>query len=677
MNLINVENITKSYTERKLFDKASFYLQEGEKVGVIGINGTGKSTLLKIIAGMETPEEGTVTKANHVVVRYLPQNPVFDGKKTVIDTVLTASIQNFVGSNAEDEKNEGLPAKMFLQDQHWTLESDAKAMMTRLGIRDFEQKTGELSGGQKKRLALVAALLVPCDVLILDEPTNHLDSAMADWLEDFLKKWRGALVMITHDRYFLDSVCNRIVEVDKGAIYSYDTNYSGYLELRAQREDMTQASERKRQTVLKKELEWVRRGARARTTKQKGRLQRYEELKNQAAPEKDGAVEMSSVYARMGKTTIELEGISKSYDDKVLLQDFSYIFLKGDRVGFIGANGSGKTTLMKMIAGRLEPDAGSITVGQTIKIGYYTQEIETDKNAGIAYMNPEERVIDYIKNTAEYVRTTDGLVSASNMLERFLFPSSQQYSPIGKLSGGEKRRLNLLRVLMEAPNVLILDEPTNDLDTRTLAILEDYLDSYEGIVITVSHDRYFLDRVVRRIFAFEENGKIAQYEGGYTDYVNRLAAEGRTPGGDLNSQTGAGVKTGFGISRGKTSAEQQETEIAQNGRNGVASSGKANGIDAGGTVFAGKQDSMFTWKHERKLKFTYKEQKEYETIEDDIAALEEKLEKLDSDMMANATNSAKLGELIKEKEAAEQQLEAKMERWEYLEELAAKIEAQN
>lgn len=676
MNLINVENITKSYTERKLFDKASFYLQEREKVGVIGINGTGKSTLLKMIAGLETPEEGTVTKANHVVVRYLPQNPVFDGEKTVIDTVLTASIQNFVGSNAGDEKNEGLPAKTFLQEQHWTLESDAKAMMTRLGIRDFEQKTGELSGGQKKRLALVAALLVPCDVLILDEPTNHLDSAMADWLEDFLKKWRGALVMITHDRYFLDSVCNRIVEVDKGDIYSYDTNYSGYLELRVQREDMTQASERKRQTILKKELEWVRRGARARTTKQKGRLQRYEELKNQAAPETDGAVEMSSVYARMGKTTIELEGISKSYDDKILLQDFSYIFLKGDRVGFIGANGSGKTTLMKMIAGRLEPDAGSITVGQTIKIGYYTQEIEIDKNAGIAYMNPEERVIDYIKNTAEYVRTTDGLVSASNMLERFLFPSSQQYSPIGKLSGGEKRRLNLLRVLMEAPNVLILDEPTNDLDTRTLAILEDYLDSYEGIVITVSHDRYFLDRVVRRIFAFEENGKIAQYEGGYTDYVNRLAAEGRTPGGDLNSQTGAGVKTGLGISRGQAFAEQQETGIAQNEINGVARSGEVNGIDAGGTAFAGKQDSMFTWKHEKKLKFTYKEQKEYETIEDDIAALEEKLEKLDADMMTNATNSAKLGELIKEKEAAEQQLEEKMERWEYLEELAAKIEAQ-
>lgn len=491
MNIINVENITKSFTERKLFDKASFYLQEGEKVGVIGINGTGKSTLLKILAGLEEPDEGTVTRANHIVVRYLPQNPVFDPEMSVIDSVLAGCVQNFVGSISQENQNAGNVAKNLQIDRNWSLESDAKSMMTRLGIYDFGQKTGELSGGQRKRLALVAALLVPCDVLILDEPTNHLDSAMADWLEGYLKKWRGALVMITHDRYFLDSVCNRIAEVDKGAIYSYDTNYSGYLERKAEREDIAQASERKRQTILRKELEWVKRGARARTTKQKGRLQRYEDLKNQSAPEVDGKVEMSSVYARMGKTTVELSGICKQYGDKVLIKDFSYIFLKGDRVGFVGANGSGKTTLMKMIAGRIQPDFGTITIGQTIKLGYYTQEIENDKEAGIAYMNPTEKVIDYIKNTAEYVRTTDGLVSASSMLERFLFPSSQQYSPIGKLSGGEKRRLNLLRVLMEAPNVLILDEPTNDLDTRTLAILEDYLDSYEGIVIVVSHDRYF------------------------------------------------------------------------------------------------------------------------------------------------------------------------------------------
>lgn len=627
MNIINIENITKSYTERKLFDKASFYLQEGEKVGVIGINGTGKSTLLKIIAGLETPEEGTVTKANHVVVQYLPQNPVFDPEMSVLDSVLTQC--------------EGA--------EHWNLESDAKSMMTRLGIYDFSRKTGELSGGQKKRLALVAALLVPCDVLVLDEPTNHLDAAMADWLEDFLKKWRGALIMITHDRYFLDSVCNRIVEVDKGAIYSYDTNYSGYLERKAEREDIAQASERKRQNILRKELEWVRRGARARTTKQKGRLQRYEELKNQSAPEADGRVEISSVYARMGKTTVELEHLCKQYGDKVLIRDFSYIFLKGDRIGFVGANGSGKTTLMKLIAGRLEPDAGTVTIGQTIKIGYYTQEIETGKEAGIAYMDPEEKVIDYIKDTAEYVRTTEGLVSASNMLERFLFPSSQQYSPIGKLSGGERRRLNLLRVLMEAPNVLILDEPTNDLDTRTLAILEDYLDSYEGIVIAVSHDRYFLDRVVRRIFAFEGDGAIRQYEGGYTDYVNRLAEEGRKPGenpGDLPTESG----------KGKT--------------DGTDRTGKNEGVGFSET------NSTATWKHEKKLKFSYKEQKEYETIEDDIAALEERITALDEQMAANATNSVKLGELMQQKEEAEQQLEEKMERWEYLEELAARIAEQ-
>lgn len=642
MNIINVENITKSYTERELFHKASFYLQEGEKVGVIGINGTGKSTLLKIIAGLEQPEEGTVTRGNRIVVRYLPQNPVFDSEKTVLESVLLS---------AEEYSGAG---------ELWNLESDAKAMLTRLGIMDFNQKTGELSGGQRKRLALVAAVLVPCDVLVLDEPTNHLDSAMADWLENFLKKWRGSLIMVTHDRYFLDSVCNRIVEVDKGSIYSYDTNYSGYLERKAEREEMQQASERKRQNILRKELEWIRRGARARTTKQKGRIQRYEELKNQSAPETDGAVELSSVTSRMGRTTIELEHIGKGYDGKKLIEDFSYIFLKRDRIGFIGPNGSGKTTLMKIIDGRLAPDSGKVTVGQTIKIGYYTQEIEQEDKAGNAgnagnaynarnaynaYMNPEEKVIDYIKNTAEYVRTTEGLVSASAMLERFLFPASQQYSPIGKLSGGEKRRLNLLRVLMEAPNVLILDEPTNDLDTRTLTILEDYLDSYDGIVITVSHDRYFLDRIVERIFAFEGDGKIRQYEGGYTDYVNRLAEEGRTPQETMAEASG----TGKNISSGNTPTASAEGE---------------------------KKDSAATWKHEKKLKFSYKEQKEYETIEDDIAALEEKLEKIDAEMVANATNSVKLGQLLAEKEQTEQLLEEKMERWEYLEELAAQIAAE-
>ncbi len=613
MNLINIENVTKAYTERKLLDGASFSLQDGEKVGVIGINGTGKSTLLKIIAGIEEPDEGSVVRANHIVVRYLPQNPVFDGNMTILEAVLS-------GADVSDS---------------WTVESDAKSLLTKLGITDFTQKVGELSGGQRKRLALVAAVVVPCDVLILDEPTNHLDSAMSDWLEDFLKKWRGALVMVTHDRYFLDAVCSRIVEVDKGAVYSYDTNYSGYLERKAAREESAEASERKRQSILRKEIEWMKRGARARSTKQKGRIKRFEEMQGEMAPQQDGQVEIGSVSTRMGRTTVELEHISKSYGERVLIRDFSYIFLKADRIGFIGPNGSGKTTLMKMIDGRVVPDAGTITIGQTIKIGYYTQEIENSKDAGIAYMDPEEKVIDYIRNTAEYVRTTEGLVSATMMLERFLFPSSQQYSPIGKLSGGEKRRLNLLRVLMEAPNVLILDEPTNDLDIKTLTILEDYLDSYDGIVIAVSHDRYFLDRVVRRIFAFEGDGEIRQYEGGYTDYRNRLEEEGRQMPGMSQS---AAAETGTQTS----------------------------------TV----PDSKATWTSGKKLKFSYKEQREYETIEDDIAALEQKVEDLDNEMAANATNAAKLRELMEEKEQTEAALEEKMERWEYLEELAAKIAGQ-
>lgn len=613
MNLINIENVTKAYTERKLLDGASFSLQDGEKVGVIGINGTGKSTLLKIIAGIEEPDEGSVVRANHIVVRYLPQNPVFDGNMTILEAVLS-------GADVSDS---------------WTVESDAKSLLTKLGITDFTQKVGELSGGQRKRLALVAAVVVPCDVLILDEPTNHLDSAMSDWLEDFLKKWRGALVMVTHDRYFLDAVCSRIVEVDKGAVYSYDTNYSGYLERKAAREESAEASERKRQSILRKEIEWMKRGARARSTKQKGRIKRFEEMQGETAPQQDGQVEIGSVSTRMGRTTVELEHISKSYGERVLIRDFSYIFLKADRIGFIGPNGSGKTTLMKMIDGRVVPDAGTITVGQTIKIGYYTQEIENSKDAGIAYMDPEEKVIDYIRNTAEYVRTTEGLVSATMMLERFLFPSSQQYSSIGKLSGGEKRRLNLLRVLMEAPNVLILDEPTNDLDIKTLTILEDYLDSYDGIVIAVSHDRYFLDRVVRRIFAFEGDGEIRQYEGGYTDYRNRLEEEGRQMPGMSQS---AAAETGT------------QTNTAP--------------------------DSKATWTSGKKLKFSYKEQREYETIEDDIAALEQKVEDLDNEMAANATNAAKLRELMEEKEQTEAALEEKMERWEYLEELAAKIAGQ-
>lgn len=623
MNLINVENITKTYTERKLFEHASFSLQEGEKVGVIGINGTGKTTLLKMLAGQEEPDEGTITTANHVVIRYLPQHPEFDPAMSSLECVLEG--------NGTDENR-------------WTIESDAKAMMTRLGIKDFNQPAGQLSGGERKRLALISVLLSPADILLLDEPTNHLDNDMADWLEDYLKKWRGALIMVTHDRYFLDSVTNRIVEIDKGSIYSYQTNYSGFLELKAQREEMEAASERKRQSILRVELEWIRRGARARSTKQKAHIQRYEELRDRQAPVQDAKVELSSISTRLGKTTVELEHICKRYGERTLIDDFTYIFLKGDRVGIIGPNGCGKSTLMKIIAGLIPPDFGQVIVGQTVKMGYYAQEIASQKpedeskenEIDFSYMNPEQRVIDYVKDTAEYIRTADGMISASAMLERFLFPPEKQYSPIGKLSGGEKKRLNLLRVLASSPNFLILDEPTNNLDIATLTILEDYLDRYEGIVVTVSHDRYFLDRTMRRIFAFEEGGRLRQYEGGYTDYAARKAAE--------------------------EEAKQEERQEAKP----EAGSKAALSSDKKGQRTRGPQ----------KLKFTYKEQKDYETIEGEIGDLEEKIAALEKDMEDSAHDFVKLNQLMAEKEELEAVLEEKMERWMYLEELAAKIAAQ-
>ena len=619
MNLINIEKITKSYTDRKLFDNASFSLQEGEKVGIIGINGTGKTTLLKMIAGLEKPEEGCITRANHIVVHYLPQHPEFQEDKSSLQCVLEGNIT---------------------EENQWSIESEAKAMMTRLGITDFEQPAGQLSGGQRKRLALISVLLSPADVLLLDEPTNHLDNDMADWLEDYLKKWRGALIMITHDRYFLDSVTNRIVEIDKGATYSYQTNYSGFLELKTQREEMELASERKRQSILRVELEWMRRGARARSTKQKAHIQRYEELRDREAPVQDSKVELSSISTRLGKTTVELEHICKGYGDKKLIDDFSYIFLKGDRVGFIGPNGCGKSTLMKIIAGIIPQDSGNVIVGQTVKMGYYAQEIASEKNQSHqeneideSYMDPNQRVIDYVKDTAEYIQTVDGVMSASAMLEKFLFSADQQYSPIGKLSGGEKKRLNLLRVLASSPNFILLDEPTNNLDIATLTILEDYLDRYDGIVVTVSHDRYFLDRTMKRIFAFEEGGKLKQYEGGYTDYSIRKVQE---------------------------EALEEKTEKNTKAKN--------TGSDA--------KEKKVKPKGPQKLKFTYKEQKEYETIESDIAMLEEELETLDEEMMKNATNSVKLSELTVKQEEVQKTLEEKMERWMYLEELAARIAEQ-
>ena len=602
MNLLTMENLTKSYTERLIFDHTSFSINEGEKIGLIGINGTGKSTLLRLAAGLEEPDEGTVVRSRGLDIRFLPQNPQFQEGDIILESIV--------------RENEG-------HGHVWDLESQAKAMLTKLGFTEFDVKVETLSGGQRKRVALVSVLLSTADLLVLDEPTNHLDSHMADWLEDYLKRFRGSLLMVTHDRYFLDSVTNRIVELERGKFYSYQTNYEGYLKARAERLDMAQATERKRQSLLRVELEWMQRGARARSTKQKAHIQRYEALRDQKGPEEERNVELESIASRLGRTTVELEGITKTYGSKVLMKDFSYIFLKNDRIGIIGPNGSGKSTLMKIIAGWIQPDEGKVTVGQTVKMGYFSQENEA--------MDGSLKVIDYIRQAAEYVKTKDGSISASQMLERFLFMPSMQYTVIDKLSGGEKRRLYLLRILMEAPNVLLLDEPTNDLDIQTLTILEDYLDSFPGIVIAVSHDRYFLDRVVRRIFAFEGQGRVVQYEGGFTDY--------------------------------QTAWEQKQRELG-------------SGEDWNEKVQ--KKDKKPTPKPrgERKLKFTYKEQKEWETIEEDITRLEEETASLEQQMEEAASDYGKLNELMVKKQEKEQLLEEKMERWMYLNDLAEQIKNQ-
>jgi len=615
LNIITLEHITKVYTERRLFDEADFFLQEGEKVGVVGINGTGKSTLLRIIAGEEVPNEGNVILAGHLVVKYLPQHPKYNPE----DDMLSCIAGNAQGAERVE------------------METNAKTMLTKLGITNFEQKAGELSGGQLKRVALVETLLAPADVLLLDEPTNHLDYEMTEWLEETLRNYRGSIIMVTHDRYFLDSVCNRIVELDKGKIYSYQENYSGFLQLKAEREEMELASHRKLTALYKTELAWIKRGARARTTKQKFRVNRFEELKNAKAPEADGKVELGSIATRMGRTTVELENICKAYGERVLIRDFSYIFLKDDRIGIVGANGCGKTTLMKIIAGRLEADAGKLTVGQTIKIGYYSQMVEDAQ----AQMKPEMRVIDYIKEVAEYVMTTEGKISATRMLEKFLFPSSVQYAPLQKLSGGEKRRLILLRVLMESPNVLLLDEPTNDLDITTLTILEDYLDRFQGIVVMVSHDRYFLDRTVDRIFAFQLDGSLKQYEGGYTDYMLKRIEEGTVVDGIL------GKKQPTKAEAAKTAEEKEKSKEAWKQLNAA----------------------------NRKRKFTFQEQRDYETIEGDIAKIEDRLAAIDDEMGKCASDFVKLNKLTQEKEELEQTLSEKMDRWMYLEELAEEIGA--
>ena len=606
MNLLTMEHITKAYTDRVLLNDVAFSINENEKIGVIGINGMGKSTLLKVTAGIEPYDEGKISMGKQVKISYLPQTPEFEEGTTVLRAAIADNV---------NELNQ------------WTIEADARSMLNQLGFYDYNEKVEHMSGGQKKRIALVNALLTPADILILDEPTNHLDNAMSEWLEEYLIGFRGAILMVTHDRYFLDRVATRIVEVDQGKLYSYPGNYSEFVKLKAERQDMALATERKRKSLLCTELEWLGRGARARSTKQKAHIDRIKAMQEIKDIQEEKRVVLDSVASRMGNKTIELENISKSYGNRKLISDYSYIFLKNDRIGIIGPNGCGKTTLLKIINGIVRPDSGTIEIGQTIRIGYFSQENE--------YMDASMKVIDYVKEVGEYVTTSDGKITASQMLERFLFDGAMQWSKIEKLSGGEKRRLYLMRVLMSAPNVLILDEPTNDLDIQTLTILEDYLDHFDGIIITVSHDRYFLDRIVNRTFSFEGDGKVRQFEGGYSDYLIRKELEGL------------------------------DTEMSLKGHAAATE----------GQLKKGESSSKDTWKQRKpKFKFTYKEQREFETIDDDIAKLEEKLETLDAQIAANATNSVKLRELMDKKEEAGNELDEKMERWVYLNDLNEKIQ---
>lgn len=606
MNILNAEKISKTYGEKVLFDKVVLGVNKGDKIGVIGVNGTGKSTFLKIIAGIEEPDAGEIVSGRGVAVSYLAQAPQFNPGDTIVGYVI--------------------------KDKNNASEAEAKTILTKLGITDFDAAINTLSGGQRKRIALARTLVSPAEVLILDEPTNHLDSDMVIWLEEYIKKFKGELIMVTHDRYFLDNVTNRIVELDSGKLYGYDTNYSGFLELKTQREEMERATEAKRANILRRELEWIRRGCQARSTKQQARIDRYEDMKEASrqarASFENKALEMNSVSTRLGKKTIELSDICKSFGEKKVIDDFTYIFLRDDRIGIIGKNGCGKSTLMKIITGNLKPDSGSVEIGDTVRIGYFMQENEP--------LDEKMTVLEFVRSIGEYVTTATGKATASQMCEKFLFGPKSQWTPISKLSGGEKRRLYLLSVLMSAPNVLILDEPTNDLDIETLEILEDYLDGFAGIVIVVSHDRYFLDRTVDRIFSFEGGGRLKQYEGGFSDYYEKKQAE-----------------------------------------NGIASDGASQSVKeavSGDTTSA--KPKKYYKERENKLKFTYAEQKEYDTIDDDIASLESKIEELDGEIAGAATQYSRLNELMQEKADVEAQLEHMMDRWVYLNDLAEKIEAQ-
>lgn len=627
MNLLTVEGISKAFGDKKIFDEVTFGIDAGDKVGVIGINGTGKSTLLKIIAGEEIADSGQIVKMNGLRIGYLPQTPDFDPEDTVLGQVFNCDnpviklIKEYEQAVRDVELGGGSEAEKRLYAMNdkmdaanaWNLESDAKTILTKLNINDYYKKAGTLSGGQIKRMALARALITPVDLLILDEPTNHIDNESIDWLEKYLAKYKGALLMVTHDRYFLDRVVNKTLELDEAKLYCYTTNYSGFLEAKAMREELAAANERKRRNFLRTELEWVRRGAQARSTKQKARLERFRETAAIKAPKEKEKLEISSASARLGRKTIIAENISKSFDGVKYIDDFSYIILKHDRIGIIGPNGCGKSTLLNMLTSQLAPDSGHVEFGETVKLGIFAQHNEV--------MDPEQRVIDYIKDTAEYVQTADGRISASQMLEKFLFNPSMQYSPIGKLSGGEKRRLYLLKVLIDAPNILFLDEPTNDLDIETLAILEDYLDIFNGAVVAVSHDRYFLDKTADRIFAFEGGGKIRQYEGGYSDYLRQYEER------HVHDEP---------VKKEKPVQEKRPAE--------------------------------------KPLKMTYHEQKEFETINERIEVLEKAIADTEAEMSGITTDYVKLQELTEKKDSLEAELEEAMDRWVYLNELSEKIE---
>lgn len=615
MILLNAEKISKGYSDRQLLDGCSLAVGQGDKIGLIGVNGTGKSTLLKVMAGVDFPDSGTVTRSGGVRVAYLPQNPEFAPETTVLQQVMTG---------VAIDKARAKEAKVVQQADEY----QCKSILTQLGLSDYDQPIGQLSGGQKRRVALACALAAESEVLILDEPTNHIDSEMVDWLESYLKRYQGAILMVTHDRYFLERVVNRIVELDRGKLYSYPANYSQYLELKAQREEMALATERKRQSLYRKELAWIQRGARARSTKAQFRVDRFEELKKPGYVPDQSKLEVSALSSRLGKKIIEIEQISKSFDGKVLVKDFSYNLLKGDRVGIIGPNGYGKTTLVRMICGLLEPDQGRIVRGETVRIGYFSQESFAGED-----FDPTVKAIDYIRHISQEIQTPEGTLTAAQMMEKFLFPADLQYTEIGRLSGGERRRLYLLRVLMEAPNVLVLDEPTNDLDIETLAVLEDYLEQFPGVVIAVSHDRYFLDKLMNHVFVLAGNGEVRHYTGGYADYRADVAAE-----------------------RQRLAAQQRlDSQPLPNSSPKKPSGGRS---------------------HQEKLKFSFKEQREYEEIDGVIAGLEEKIAQTEALIAQNASDYAALQELTAEKEELEVQLAAKMERWVYLNDLAERIEAQ-